>query len=87
MQRFKSARFRQAVSQHARGVHKTAAVTAQLFRFDRYFLSPRIVVLKEILACSDWSRTALRRCRRYAITSRRAKADIGDGGKGPKPTG
>jgi hypothetical protein len=45
------------------------------------------VVLKEILACSDWSRTALRRCRRYAITSRRAKADIGDGGKGPKPTG
>ena len=54
---------------------------------DRYLLSPRIMVLKEILACSDWSRTALRRCRRYAITSRRAKADIGDGGKGPKPTG
>ena len=46
-----------------------------------------IGVLKEILACSDWSRTGLRRRRRYAITSRRAKADIGDGGKGPKPTG
>ena len=50
----------------------------EVIRNDRYFLSPRIVVLKEILAMLR-PEPELRR--HYAITSRRARGGIGDVGE------
>jgi hypothetical protein len=51
-------------------------------RNDRYFLSPRIVVRKEILAML---RPEPEPRRHYAITSRRARGGIGDGGEANCP--